>query len=194
MSLSSGTKTAVGEAASWLIAGVILVGTFLYYDELKAAFLPSAAHLVTQTAEGQANPAQMVRQNMAVPTGASGYRVELAADESGHFRTAAQINGRPIDVLVDTGATYVGLTYEDAERAGIFVTEADFRHKVQTANGYSRIAVVMIDRIAIGDIEVRNVKATVAERGKLHITLLGMSFLGTLQRTEMQRGRLMLEN
>lgn len=172
------------------MAGVILVGTFVYFDELKAAFLPQTQ--VAQQSDQQ--PDQRTVATQELTASANGYQVQLAADGHGHFRTPALVNGRPIDVLVDTGATYVGLTYEDAERAGIFVTDADFKHKVQTANGYSRIAVVTIDRLSIGDIEVRDVKATVAERGKLHITLLGMSFLGKLKRTEMQRGQLILEN
>ena len=57
----------------------------------------------------------------------------------------------------------------------------------------TRVALVTIDRISIGEIEVRNVKASVHERGKLHVTLLGMSFLGKLRRAEMRSGRLILE-
>ena len=106
----------------------------------------------------------------------------------------ARINGREIRVLVDTGASYVSLSNQDAERAGIFVRDSDFKYKTRTANGTTRVALVMIDRISIGDIEVRNVKASVHERGKLGVTLLGMSFLGRLRRTEMRGGRLILEN
>jgi aspartyl protease family protein len=87
----------------------------------------------------------------------------------------------------------VAFTSEDAERAGIFVRQADYTQRVNTANGIARIAPVTVDRISIGDITVRNVQAAVSEPGKLQTTLLGMSFLGRLSRAEMRQGRLILE-
>jgi aspartyl protease family protein len=119
--------------------------------------------------------------------------VTLPAGDYGHFRADVEINGRDIDVMVDTGASLVALTYEDAERAGIFVRPSDFTHTAQTANGIARVAPITIPRISIGDITVRNVKAVVSERGASERTLLGMSFLGRLSRVEMQGGTLVLQ-
>ena len=85
----------------------------------------------------------------------------------GHFHARAEINGRPIDVMVDTGASIVALTYEDARRAGVYVRDSDFTHRVSTANGLARVAPVTIDRVSIGDITVRNVPGAVTEPGKL---------------------------
>lgn len=119
--------------------------------------------------------------------------VTLPAGKYGHFQTEAEINGRDIDVMVDTGASLVALSYEDAQRAGIFVKPSDFTHTAQTANGIARVAPVTISRIEIGDITVRNVKAVVSERGASRRTLLGMSFLGRLSRVEMRSGTLVLE-
>ena len=79
--------------------------------------------------------------------------------------------------MVDTGATMVALTYEDAERAGIRLKPSDFTRGVSTANGVTRVAPVTLERVSIGDITVRNVAASVSERGRLQTTLLGMSFL-----------------
>lgn len=117
---------------------------------------------------------------------------KLRAGATGHFEAEAEINGRSVPVMVDTGATLVALTYEDAERAGIFLRPSDFTHTASTANGIARIAPVRIDRITIGSISVRNVQGAVSERGKLHQTLLGMSFLGRLSRVEMRAGLLQL--
>jgi len=119
--------------------------------------------------------------------------VSVTAGDYGHFQTQAEINGRDIDVMVDTGATMVALTYEDAARAGIFVNPSDFTHLAQTANGTARVAPIMISRISIGDISVRNVQAVVSERGASERTLLGMSFLGRLSRVEMRSGTLVLQ-
>lgn len=111
----------------------------------------------------------------------------------GHYHAEAEINGRRVNVLVDTGATMVALTYEDAGTLGLPVRDSDFTHRVSTANGFGRIAPVMIDRISIGDITVRNVRGAVMEPGKLGTTLLGMSFLGRLQRVDMRAGTLVLQ-
>ena len=92
--------------------------------------------------------------------------------------------------MVDTGATGVALSYEDAETAGIYVKDSDFTHQSSTANGIAQIALVNIDRISIGDITVRNVQGMVLDRGKLKGTLLGMSFLSRLSRVDMRQGTL----
>jgi len=110
-----------------------------------------------------------------------GRKVVLQADAFNQFFADARINGRPIRVLVDTGASHVSLTYEDARRLGIYVRENDFTVRTQTANGIARAAPVTIDRIRLGRIMVHNVKGLVGERGAKSVTLLGMSFLGRLQ-------------
>lgn len=195
MSISSGSKSALGEALSWAAAGVMVVGSIVYFDELKSVFSPFPQHPEATAAQIRSTvPAQRQATATVVQPVSTGNTVRLSATSNGHFETTAYINGRPTTVLVDTGATYVGLTYEDAESAGIYVNERDFKYQVQTANGTARIAVVDIDRISIGNIEVRNVKATVGQRGKLQVTLLGMSFLNKLRRTEMRQGQLLLEH
>lgn len=123
-----------------------------------------------------------------------GPQVRLKSGRGGHFYAPVDLNGRRIEAVVDTGATTVALSYEDARTAGIFVHNSDFTMRMRTANGIARAAPVRIDRIDLDGITVRNVRATVAEPGRLHITLLGMSFLGKLRRFEMQRGELILEN
>lgn len=118
--------------------------------------------------------------------------VTLRAGDHGHFEAQAEINGRAVGVLVDTGATMVALTYEDAERAGIYLSPSDFTHQVGTANGIAKVAPISIDVIRIGSISVRNVPGAVTERGKLQQTLLGMSFLGRLSRVDMRSNTLEL--
>jgi aspartyl protease family protein len=119
--------------------------------------------------------------------------VQLKAGSNGHFFSRIHVNGRAVDAMVDTGASVVALTFEDAASAGVHVRDPDFSHRVTTANGVARVAIVTLDSVAIEDITVRHVRAAVAEPGKLTKTLLGMSFLGQLRRTEMSRGVLVLE-
>ncbi len=195
MSISSGTKTALGEAASWVVAAALIITSVIYFDELKSLVSPAPLQASNTGPKQQIQRAPLHQRTVSKRAARSaGYTVELSAGAYGHYKTMARINGREIRVLVDTGASYVSLSNQDAERAGIFVRDSDFKYKTRTANGTTRVALVMIDRISIGDIEVRNVKASVHERGKLGVTLLGMSFLGRLRRTEMRGGRLVLEN
>ena len=119
--------------------------------------------------------------------------VSIAAGAYGHFLTQAQIDGRSIDVMVDTGASLVALTYEDAKSVGLFIKPSDFTSVAQTANGSTRVAPVTISRISIGEITVRNVPAVVSARGASERTLLGMSFLKRLTRVEMRAGMLVLQ-
>jgi aspartyl protease family protein len=192
MAFSSGTRSLLGEVASWSALAVVAAVGIIHFDALKAltaqlAGLPTAAEIsgAEATAKSEATaPAVELR---------GGAHVELRASANGHFLADAEINGRPIEVMVDTGATMVALTYEDAERAGIYLKKSDFTHGVSTANGTARVAPVVLDRVSIGDITVRNVKAAVSERGRLQTTLLGMSFLSRLERFDMRSGVLVLE-
>ena len=120
-------------------------------------------------------------------------RVELAASGNNHYFAEAELNGRPVTVMVDTGASMVALTYDDARRAGIYPRDSDFTGRSSTANGVARYAPVDIDRVSIGGIEVRNVRAAVLEDGKLETSLLGMSYLSKVGSVAMQSGRLVLE-
>lgn len=186
MALSSGTKSLLGEAASWLAAAALVAAGFIYYDDLRSHV---ASGLGVATTD-EAPPFAAAAVPSAPPRTAG--NVELRARSDGHYYARAEINGRAADVMVDTGASMVALTYEDAERAGVRLKPSDFTQSVSTANGTARFALVRLDRVSIGSITVRDVQAGVAERGKLSITLLGMSFLSRLERVDMRAGTLVL--
>jgi aspartyl protease family protein len=193
MAFSSGSKGLVQLAASWVTMAAISVFCVTHFDEIRTALglklEPSDLGVVAED-KGRAPPE---RAAVAVARASGDGAVVIQAGRNGHYETRAQVNGRSIDVLVDTGATTVALTYEDAASAGVFPSDADFRHKVSTANGTARVAAVTLDSVAIEGITVRNVRAVVAEPGRLGTTLLGMSFLGQLRLAEMSRGILTLE-
>lgn len=119
--------------------------------------------------------------------------VTIDADSRGQFETAILIGGRHLPALIDTGATYVALTYEDAASVGIHPVEADFKYAVHTANGTSRVAAAVLPSVRIGNVEARDVQAVVAAPGTLTgQSLVGMSFLKKLSGFEIQSGRLLL--
>jgi aspartyl protease family protein len=182
----------MGMAAGWLVIAGCTAVSVLYFGEIKelartALGMPPAPQVAAERT-GHNFP----RAGSATAVG-RGRVVELKAGSLGHYHTRAEINGRSVEVMVDTGASMVALTADDARRAGVFVRDSEFTQVVQTANGVARFAPVMLERVSIGDITVRNVAAAVSEPGKLRTTLLGMSFLGRLQRIDMHAGVLVLQ-
>ena len=120
--------------------------------------------------------------------------IELKADHSGHFVTKASINGNDITVLVDTGATAVALSFEDAQDAGLRPGNLDFNIPIATANGVTKAARVTIGRIEVGSVKADDVDALVLPEGALKGTLLGMTFLNRMQSFRVEEGILYLRD
>lgn len=121
-----------------------------------------------------------------------GITVSLTQDARGHFTAEPQINGVRLSMLVDTGASVIALSAEDASRAGIFPNAADFKIPVNTANGTVKAAQVRLREVQIGRIAVRDVEAVVMPPGRLAGSLLGMSFLKRLASFNVSGGTLVL--
>lgn len=189
MAFSSGTRVLISEAIGWVAAATIVGFGIVHFEGLKA-LTSRVLGVDVQSLEAAAPSTNADAKSLARM--ASGASVELRASRNGHFHTETEINGRAIPVMVDTGATLVALSYEDAARAGIFLTPQDFTGSVNTANGRAKVAPVMLGRVAIGDIAIRDVPALVSEPGRLNTSLLGMSFLGRLSSFEMRSGVLLL--
>jgi aspartyl protease family protein len=172
-------------AGGWLVTAGVAAFCVVYFSEIQdtaRALVGISSPVASRQAEDRGGPER--------PAG--NRTVELRANFQGHYYTAAEVDGRRINVMVDTGATTVALTYDDARTIGLALRDSDFTMRVSTANGYGRVAPVILDRVSIGDITVRNVRGAVMEPGKLGTTLLGMSFLGRLQRVDMRAGTLVL--
>ncbi len=191
---SSGHRSLLGEVLSWVFCSAMLVASIIHFEDLK-----TLAHRVIGT-----DAAVLATLRQSDPTGpvapvdtlvvSDGYTVEVPLGQDGHYHVDADINGRSVAVLVDTGASVVALTAEDADAAGIFVSDADFTGRILTANGSARVAPVVLDEVSIGDITVRDVRAVVSEPGALSVSLLGMTFLNQLDRVDMRSGTLILQD
>ena len=106
-------------------------------------------------------------------------RVLLAGDGQGHFVGTGQINGQPMQFMVDTGATTVALGVPDAKRLGLR-HEGGTPVRMGTANGMVQGWRLQLDSVRIGEVEVQNVEAVVMPHA-LPYVLLGNSFLRGLQ-------------
>jgi len=121
-------------------------------------------------------------QNLSFAPPAKGSQVILHADSGGHFYVTARINNKnSIRLIVDTGATMVTLSYEDARRLNIDTNYKKEPITITTANGLSTAYKIKLNHIQIGDITLSNIDAiVVAKRNQLKIGLLGMSFLNRM--------------
>lgn len=110
---------------------------------------------------------------------ASSGRISLPADGGGHFMGSGSINGRPVQFLVDTGASTVALSVADAERIGLAFREGP-SVRIGTANGLAQGWRVKLASVRIGDVEVYDVDAVVTPQG-MPFVLLGNSYLNRFQ-------------
>lgn len=118
-------------------------------------------------------------------------RLVYRADALGHIVLTASVNGAPVRFLVDTGATLVSLTTEDASAAGLAHSELTFDQTVNTGDGPVHAAFAQLREIHIEQLEVDNVKAAVID--SLKQSVLGMSFLGRLKGFEMRNGTMTID-
>jgi aspartyl protease family protein len=182
--MGSAAKHALHEALLWSSIALAGFGFFYFYDDLIAALRN----------QPEIAAAMAPRKDPETTIARAGYgdEVRIRADERGHFIVDAAVNGRPVTLMADTGASVVVLSFEDAERLGLSPRNLDFTGLAQTANGVSRIAPVTLDRVRIDGITLYSIQAAVAEPGALSGNLLGMSFLGKLSRFEMKGDELVL--
>ncbi len=118
--------------------------------------------------------------------------VALERRRDGHFLARGSVNGAPVTMLVDTGASSTVLTIDDARRAGIDPSSLSFTVPITTANGPASAASAFVEEIAVGDISRRGMQVLVAAPSMLETSLLGMNFIGSLSGFNMRGDRLTL--
>ena len=109
----------------------------------------------------------------------SGKQIVLSADSGGHFFTGGTINGKSVRFVVDTGATSVSMSQEEADRIGLDYKNGP-RGMSRTANGVVPFYRTSLSSVRIGDVQVYNVEASVLP-GQMSHVLLGNSFLTRFQ-------------
>jgi len=115
----------------------------------------------------------------------------IRANGAGHFLIDADVGRAKIRFLVDTGATMVVLSPEDARRAGLSEDRLNFSREVSTANGNVRVAPVTLRKFKVGQIVLRDVEAVV-NSAPMRVSLLGMSFLRRLDGWQVKGDKLYL--
>jgi aspartyl protease family protein len=154
--------------------------------------LATLAMAAVASLDDEARPIDGLRPSLDTPSLLSA--TELKADSSGHYFAKADINGTTIPVMVDTGASGVALSYEDADKVGLRPHGLDYDTPVNTANGIVKAARVKLRRVEVDNVRVRDVDGLVLPEGALRGSLLGMSFLSRLSSFRIENGVLYLKD
>jgi aspartyl protease family protein len=177
------TTQAVRDIAIWVAIALALVAVYSFREEFA---------LFGRKVVGELLPPG---ESLTVESGPmGGHAVRLRRRADGHFVAKAHVNGVPVTMLVDTGASTVVLKPGDAKLAGIDVDSLSYSVPVQTANGTAYAAAVRLHRVGIGPIVLDGVDALVSAPGALNQSLLGMTFLRRLRSYEFSREFLTLRS
>lgn len=155
-----------------VIAAGLGIGTLLPTGQKSVP--PAAAPQPAPQAE-----AKGAAPRATVPSGSWGAaEVRLRRRDNGHFYGLAAVNGQPVEFLIDTGASGVALTIEDARRIGIPVDPASFEVVGTGASGPVRGQFVQLDSVELEGRRVARVSGAVLEG--LEQSLLGQSYLSRI--------------
>ncbi|MEJ0012383.1 MAG: TIGR02281 family clan AA aspartic protease [Bauldia sp.] len=175
-----GAGEIVRATAGWLAVFLFLIGAYAYRTELTGV----GARML-----GVLAPGVPISGRLA---GEADSAVVIARGLDGHFGVHAEVQGKPMTMMVDTGASFVTLTPADAKAIGIDTSTLRFNMTIRTANGTIEAAPITIAKLAVGSIERREIAALVAPPNSLDQSLLGMSFLNTLDGYAISGDRLVL--
>lgn len=106
-------------------------------------------------------------------------QIVLSREGDGHFYADIEVNHASLRFLVDTGATTVALTGEDARAIGLIWTEDELQPIARGASGPVYGKQVVIERMQVGNVQANNVPAAIVPKG-LDVSLLGQTFLARI--------------
>jgi aspartyl protease family protein len=166
----------VRQLVLWLIAG------FAVYVLVNRSFMtPHQAPGAKPAPPPAMAAAAPQRQSAALVTNS----LILRAAQDGYVYADTEIDGTPMRMAIDTGASLVSLTEADAARAGV-AGSLNYSMAIATGNGTVYGAPVTLRAIRIGQLEIGDVRAVVMQH--LSLSLLGQSFLSRLASYHMQDG------
>ena len=118
--------------------------------------------------------------------------VTLERNSDRHFYADAEVNGKPVRFLVDTGASEIALTEDDARKVGIEVDPSKYELIGQGASGIVRGQYVDLDQIDLHGLRESNAKAVVVQGA--NISLLGQPFLENIDEIVIRKGEMLLRD
>ncbi|WP_299985601.1 TIGR02281 family clan AA aspartic protease [uncultured Ruegeria sp.] len=155
------------QAAAWVFIFIGVIAVVGLWDDIRSTVSPAPQLTVTDQ------------------------KIEVPRAFDGHYYLPMLVNGTAVTFLVDTGASNIVISPNDAERIGIDTDQLNYLGRASTANGIVRTAPVRLDSLSLGPIIDRNIPASVNE-GDLDQSLLGMEYLHRFSNIQFSDGRLIL--
>jgi aspartyl protease family protein len=164
------------------LVGAALLGGCSGGDSPEASAPPQAASLTAAASQSTEEPD---RQASSEP----GQGVSLNREADGHFYVEAEVNGAPVRLMVDTGATSVALTPADAEALGFSFGEDEYTGVGKGVGGDVALKAIKLDSLSVGSIVHRDVDAVIVN-SELQVSLLGQSWLSRVGTVSIQGNRM----
>jgi len=139
-------------AAGWILGFLLLI---MFFDNIL---------------DFQNNP----NQSIASLQNNGSQEIVLQRNHYGHYVFDGEINHHKVTFMVDTGATTTAIPTGLQETLGLRAGPAT---SVSTANGVTTAYLTRLDQLAIGDIELHDVRASIIEGMTIDEVLLGMNVL-----------------
>jgi aspartyl protease family protein len=168
----------LGQAVQYALVWAALIGVLLFAYSYRGEMFDAAGRLQSELLPG-----------FAVATRT--HELVISPDESGAFSIEGEVNDTPVRFLVDTGASDVVLSPQDAARIGVDPDKLDFSRHFETANGVGLGAGFVARDLSVGPIRLSNQPVSI-NRAPMGASLLGMSFLRQLKSYDVKGGRLYL--
>ena len=168
-----------------------MLGRTIFFVAVVIGF---TALVVPSSSDGDAGSVECIPKSAAGKgSGSEWYAGDhtLHRQSDGHFYASAYVDGVPVRMMVDTGASVIALTGSDAAAIGIQWDESQVSHIGQGANGAVYGVNTRLDEVEIGGITRRNVSAVVIPRG-LGVSLLGQSYLSQIGAVEIANDRMVM--
>jgi aspartyl protease family protein len=110
----------------------------------------------------------------------SGTPMTLRKSDDGHFWVTADVNGRPVRFLIDSGATFTALSADAARQAGVEADGLSLKTVIETANGTVEAERGTIGKLDVGSLTMRDHDVVISDAfGDTNV--LGMNFLSDLE-------------
>lgn len=145
--------------------------------------------LIGGTAIGLFWPTQKVSTRPSAP---SLVEVTLERNSDKHFYADAEVNGKIVHFLVDTGASEIALTEEDARRVGISVDPEKYQLVGEGASGIVRGQYVEVKDVRIDGIRLNDAKAVIVQGA--NVSLLGQPFLEKVDEIVIRKDEMVLRD
>ncbi|MBT5433585.1 MAG: TIGR02281 family clan AA aspartic protease [Alphaproteobacteria bacterium] len=146
-------------AGIWLVIGAVVFVGYSFRDEARYVLDRVQGDLVPEQGYGETDG-----------------EISFRAGPNGHFTVEIWIDGTPLTMIVDTGASDVVLTREDARLLGLDPDGLNYSLAYNTANGVVMGALVALQNVRLGPIVFADLSASVNE-APMQRSLLGMTFL-----------------